>query len=122
MGYLGIRHTHVGPGTLCAEVDVVEELLNPFGMMHGGVLSALVDHTLGAVMYPVIPAGAWAATTEYKLNLTAPVREGVLRVDAEVVSMSRSTGVVQVRAHEVSEGGERLVGIALGSCMIKAPG
>lgn len=122
MGYLGIRHTRVGPGTLSAEVDVVDEFLNPFGMIHGGVLSALVDHTLGAVMYPVMPAGAWAATTEYKLNLTAPVREGVLRVDAEVVSMSRSAGVVQVRAYEVSDGGERLVGLAQGSCTIKLPG
>ncbi len=121
MGFLGIRHTSVGPGTLSAEVDVREELMNPFGAMHGGVLTALIDHVLGSVMYPVIPRGAWAATTEFKVNLTAPTRSGVLRADAEVVSMTRSSSVVQVRAYEVSENGERLVGLAQGSCTIKLP-
>jgi len=122
MGYLGIRHTQVGPGTLSAEVDIKEEFINPFGVAHGGVLSGLVDHVLGSVMYPVMPKGAWAATTEYKLNLTAPVRSGVLRADAKVVSLSRSASVVQVEAYEVSDGKERLVGLAQGSCTIKLPG
>jgi uncharacterized protein (TIGR00369 family) len=121
MGYMGIRHTAVGPGTLSAELEVREEFLNPFGTMHGGVLTALIDHVLGSVMYPVIPRGAWAATTEFKVNLTAPTRSGVLRADAEVVSMTRNASVVQVRAVEVGEKGERLVGLAQGSCTIKLP-
>ena len=54
--YLGIRTTHVGPATMTAELDVRTDLLNPFGTLHGGVLAALVDHVLGAVLYPVIEA------------------------------------------------------------------
>ena len=53
--YLGIRTTHVGPAVMTAELDVRPELLNPFGTLHGGVLSALVDHVLGAVLYPPGP-------------------------------------------------------------------
>ena len=70
--YLGVRTVDVGPGTMVAELDVRPELLNPFGTAHGGVLASLVDHVLGAVLYPLIPRGAWAATTEFKLNLLAP--------------------------------------------------
>ncbi len=76
--YLGIRTTEVGPGTMTAELDIRADLLNPFGTAHGGVLASLVDHVLGAVMYPIIPRGAWAATTQMSLNLVAPAREGTM--------------------------------------------
>ena len=69
--YLDIRVTAVGPGTMTAELEVRPDLLNPFGSAHGGVLAALMDHVLGAVLYPLIPRGAWAATTELKLNFLA---------------------------------------------------
>jgi uncharacterized protein (TIGR00369 family) len=112
--FLGLRTTAVGPGTMTAEIDVRADLLNPFGSLHGGVLSALVDHVLGAVLYPLIPPGTWAATTEFKLNLLAPVRQGTLVARSEVISMSRRTAVVRVDATV----GERLVGAAQGTVTI----
>lgn len=102
---------------MTAEIEVRPELLNPFGSMHGGVLAALVDHVLGAVLYPVIPRGAWAATTEFKLNLIAPVRDGVLVARSEIVAMSKRTAVVRV---EASCGG-RMVGAAQGTVTISLP-
>ena len=77
-GFLGMRHVEVGPGLLRAEVDARADLATPFGNLHGGVIAALCDHVLGTVCYPVIPRGAWAATTEFKLNYLAPVTTGVL--------------------------------------------
>ena len=76
-GYLGIRLTETWPGGMRAEIPVRDELLNPFGNLHGGVLASLCDHVLGTVCYPVIPPGAWAATTEFKLNYLAPVTAGI---------------------------------------------
>lgn len=113
-GFLGLRTTEVGPGTMVAELDVRPDLLNPFGTLHGGVLSALVDHLLGAVLYPLIPQGTWAATTEFKLNLLAPVREGTLSARSEIIAMSRRSAVVRVDAMN----GIRLVGAAQGTVTI----
>ena len=45
-GYLGIRLTETWPGGMRAEVAVRDDLLNPFGNLHGGVLAALCDHVL----------------------------------------------------------------------------
>jgi uncharacterized protein (TIGR00369 family) len=94
--YLGIRTVEIGPARMVAELDVREELLNPFGTAHGGVVAGLVDHVLGSVLYPVIERGKWAATTEFKINLLSAVRGGVLRAEASIVAMSRRTAVVQV--------------------------
>jgi len=115
--YLGIRTVEVGPGTMTAELDVRPELLNPFGSAHGGTLAALADHVLGAVLYPLIPRGAWAATTELKLNFLAPIRSGVLRARSEVISLTRRTAVVRIDA--TNDG--RLVGAAQGTVTISAP-
>jgi uncharacterized protein (TIGR00369 family) len=112
--YLGIRTVEVGPARMVAELEVRPELLNPFGSAHGGVMAALVDHVLGAVLYPVIDPGQWAATTEFKLNLVRAVRGGTLRAEAIIVAMSKRTAVVQV---EVTNDGE-LAGIAQGTVLI----
>jgi uncharacterized protein (TIGR00369 family) len=78
------------------------------------VMAALVDHVLGAVLYPVIDPGQWAATTEFKLNLVRAVRSGTLRAEAIIVAMSKRTAVVQV---EVTNDGE-FAGIAQGTVLI----
>lgn len=112
--YLGIRTIEMGPARMVAELDVREELLNPFGSAHGGVMASLVDHVLGMVLYPVIERGKWAATTELKLNLIAAVRSGTLRAEAIIVAQSRTTAVVQI---EVTNDG-KLAGLAQGTVLI----
>ena len=115
--YLGITTVDIGPGTMTAELDVREELLNPFGTAHGGVLTDLVDHVLGAVLYPLMPRGSWAATTEFKVNLLAPVRDGVLRARSEVLAMTKRTAVVRIDVTNDA----RLVGLAQGTVTISPP-
>jgi 1,4-dihydroxy-2-naphthoyl-CoA hydrolase len=94
--YLAIRHTELSAGRLVAEMDAREELLTPFGNLHGGCLSAFVDHCLGAVFYPVIPRGAWVATTEFKLNLIKPVSTGICKATAQVLALAKRSGVARI--------------------------
>ena len=115
--FLGMRVDAVTAGRMVVSLDAREELHNPFGSMHGGVLAGLVDHVLGAVLYPVIPRGHWAATTEFKLNYLAPVRTGVVTAEANIISMTKRTAVVRV---EVSNDG-RPVCAAQGTVLIQAP-
>jgi 1,4-dihydroxy-2-naphthoyl-CoA hydrolase len=65
-------------------------------LLHGGCLSAMVDHCLGVVFYPVIPAGSWVATTEFKLNLLRPVSSGVCVAVADIVSLGKRSGVARI--------------------------
>lgn len=115
--FLGIDTIEIGPGRMRCIIEARPDLMNPFGTLHGGVVSALVDHVLGAVCYPVIAPGSWAATTEFKLNLLAPVREGTVTAAAEIMSMTKSTAVVRI---DVTNG-ERVVALAQGTVTIKAP-
>lgn len=101
-GYLGFRHTAFTAGRLLAEMDARDDLKTPFGNLHGGCLSAFVDHCLGMVFYPLIPPGAWVATTEFKLNLLKPVSSGICVSEARVISLTKRSGVARV---DITNGG-----------------
>jgi uncharacterized protein (TIGR00369 family) len=116
-GYLGIRFVEFSPGRLRAEMEARPELMTIIGNMHGGVLSALCDHVLGCVCYPHMQRGQWAATTEFKINLLAPVKGGLVVADAEIVSMTRTTAVVRIAMR--NEG--RDVALAQGTVLIRTP-
>ena len=116
-GFLGIETVDIGPGHMVCQLTVREDLLNPFGTLHGGVVSGLTDHVLGAVLYSVIERGSWAATTEFKLNLLAPIRGGTVRAEAEIISMTKRTAVVRI---DITND-ERAAGAAQGTVLIMAP-
>ena len=81
------------------------------------MLSAVCDHVLGCVCYPLMKKGQWAATAEFKINLLAPVSKGTITADASVISMTRTMAVVRI---DVTNEG-RLVGIAQGTVTIRDP-
>jgi 1,4-dihydroxy-2-naphthoyl-CoA hydrolase len=115
--FLNAQITALTPGKLTATLEVRDDLLTPFGSLHGGVIAALVDHVLGCVLYPLVPRGAWAATTEFKLNYLAAVRRGSLAAEATVLALTKRTAVVRI---EVSNDG-RLACIAQGTVLIVEP-
>ena len=116
-GFLGVTHVELGPGWCVCELEVTEALFNPAGVAHGGVTAALVDHTLGVTAMPVLPAGSWPATLEFKLNYLAPVRAGPLRAAGEVRAMSARTAVVSVECTN----NDRVVALAQGTVAITPP-
>ena len=115
--YLGLRLVEVGPGTATAEVEVRPELLQVFGAVHGGVVATLIDHVLGAAVFPAVPVGTWPATLEFKLNYLAAVRDGVIRATGRMLVLRRRTAVVQV---DVTNDG-RPVATALGTISLNPP-
>jgi 1,4-dihydroxy-2-naphthoyl-CoA hydrolase len=115
--YLAIEHTEVGAGSLHARVAVRDDMLTPFRNLHGGVLAALCDHVLGTVLYPVIPRGAWAATTEFKINYLAAVTTGFLDARAQIISLTKRTAVVRIDVE--NEG--RLACAAQGTVLVVPP-
>ena len=72
---------------------------------------------LGCVCYPVMKQGQWAATTEFKINLTAPVSKGIVDAYAEIINLGRTQAVVQIEL--VNE--DRLAAVAQGTVTIRDP-
>ncbi len=115
--FLGIEVTEFTAGHLVAQFDARDELITPIGNMHGGCLSAFIDHCLGVIMYPIMPPGYWAATTEFKVNMLNPISGGLCIATADVRSMTRRLAVISISV----ENEDRLVALAQGTSTIVAP-
>ena len=112
-----MHFTDVGPGWCVCELELRPDLLNPAGVAHGAVVASLIDHTLGTTVVPLIPAGSWPATLEFKLNYLAPARDGVLSARGEVRNLTKRTAVVAIEC----ENQGRTVAVALGTIAITPP-
>lgn len=93
--WLGLEVTALGPGTCTCRMTVRGEMVNGFGVAHGGIVFALADSAL-----------AFASNTTGKVNVSidnaisypAPVHAGdVLTAAAEEESRSRRLGFFRVR-------------------------
>lgn len=115
--YLGMRMVRVEPGVAVVEVAVTPELVHGFGAVHGGVVATVVDQALGSAVLPLLPAGTWPATLEFKVNYLAAARQGVISATGTVVSLRKRTAVVQV---EVTNE-ERTIAVALGTLSLQPP-
>ena len=115
--YLGIELVRFEPGKLWCRANVGDDLLTPMGNLHGGAVAAIVDHVTGVVMYPLMPSGYWAATTEIKTNYIAALKAGVLETESTVIAMTNRSAVV--RGEVYAEG--RLAAAAQATLTIVAP-
>ncbi len=98
--WLGIRP--VGADTL--EIDLTDELRNPWGILHGGVVATLVDL---AAEY----ATGGGHTTDVVLHFLAPNRVGPVRATARAVG-ARSDGTV-LRVEVIDAGAQRTTAVAI---------
>ena len=85
---LGLHVTGIGDGWAEGELPAGDGMLNPLGIVHGGVYAAMMDHVAGTA---ACSRGSTCRTVNYDLHYLAPAQPGLLRCRAESVRMgSRS--------------------------------
>lgn len=111
---------HVAPGQggrATGQLDVAAQHLNPHGVVHGAVLVALADTTMGSALYTQLERGQSCATIEIKTSFMGAVREGRIEAEAEVVRLGRSVAFLECRLRAAGQ----LVGTASASFAVFAP-
>ena len=88
--YLGGRIVSVDGRRCVAELEIKSHHLNIFGMVHGGVYSSLLDSVMGVVVMASRP-GQGAVTTNLNVHFTAPLSQGRVRVEADIVHAASRT-------------------------------
>jgi uncharacterized protein (TIGR00369 family) len=84
---------------------------NARGVAHGGVVSSLVDSTLGAAVISSIPQEWWCATVSLSVQYLGGAREGPLEATARVLRRGRRVALAE---GEPRDGRGRVVARARG--------
>jgi len=71
--------------------------LNPHRVVHGAVLYALADTSMGLALYPSLAEGEICATIKIKINYFKPVHDGVVDCVTQVLNRGRSVANLESR-------------------------
>ncbi|HEY7255876.1 MAG TPA: PaaI family thioesterase [Solirubrobacterales bacterium] len=107
---VGISWLDDDPEHARARVDVRAELLQPFGLMHGGVFATLVESVCSrSTALNVLDGGMGAMGQTINVNFVRPVLEGWAEVRARARHRGRTTWVWEA---EVLDAEERVCALA----------
>jgi uncharacterized protein (TIGR00369 family) len=107
---VGVEWLDDDPDHARARVDLRAELLQPFGLLHGGVLLTLVESVCSrSTALAVLDGGMAAMGQSINLNFVRPVIEGSAEVRARARHRGRSTWVWEA---EVVDSEERVCALA----------
>lgn len=101
-----------GEGRGRATLTVTEDLLNPNGVVHGAVVFAMVDTSMGAAAMSVLDDEHFCASIEVHVRFFRPVASGQLVVETDVVKGGRRIIQLDSRVHD---GDNALIAAASGS-------
>jgi uncharacterized protein (TIGR00369 family) len=80
---MGITLLEVEPGRVVVAADPAEYHYNPIGLVHGGLMSTLLDSAMGCAVHTTLPQGTGYNTVELHLNFVRSLSAEMGRVWCE---------------------------------------
>jgi uncharacterized protein (TIGR00369 family) len=106
MDTLGATLHSVAPGQVVIAMAHRPALTQQHGFVHAGMLATALDSACGYAAFTLMPADAAVLTIEFKINLLAPARGPLFRIEGQVVKPGRTITVVEGRAMQHAAGSD----------------
>jgi len=90
----------LGRATSRLEIPLSPKHLQPFGHVHGGVFSGLIDAAGFWATYTELEASLGLTTVEMKLNYLAPAQQGRLIGLGRSIRLGRTLGLAEARVED----------------------
>ena len=120
MKLMGVQPLEAAAGRVVFTLQPAEYHYNPSGVVHGGVISTLLDTAMACAVFSLLPAGVGSTTIELHVNFLRPitVETGELRCEGEIVHAGRTIATAQGRLLDAAG---KLYAHATTTCMIVRP-
>lgn len=114
---IGLEVSEASDGIAVTKLEVQPALLNPHGVLHGGVLFSMADTSMGAAVKSLLDEAELCASIEVQIRFLAPCKDGTLTAATEVVGRGRR--VMQLESR-ITDASGRLIATATGSFAVLA--
>jgi len=111
---IGLEFIACVEGNSRCRLTVRPELLNPHGVLHGGVVYSMVDTGMGGALYTRLDSDELCATIEIKINYFSAIRSGELICDTQLIHRGKRTAALDSSVRQ----GDQWVARALGTYSI----
>jgi uncharacterized protein (TIGR00369 family) len=113
--HMSMRMTAIDFDRARIQLDTATCHLQPFGIVHGGVLATLIDTATFWAVFLRIPADAGLVNIDLKLNYLKPVSQGRLVAEGKAVKTGRSISYAEAA---VTDAGGDLVAHGTSTLMV----
>jgi uncharacterized protein (TIGR00369 family) len=103
-------------GTIEVSFSATEQFLNPFGVVQGGLLAAMLDDTLGPALVATLGPGELAPTTDLHVQFLRPAHPGRLIGRGRVVRKGKDIAFL---AGDLVDDTETIVATATATAQIR---
>ena len=104
--HLPMRLTEMTMDTSRVELDIAQCHMQPFGIVHGGVLATLLDTATFWAVYLRLPQGTGLVNVDLKLNYLKAASRGRLRAEGSCLRAGRQISVAEASVFDAA--GERV--------------
>jgi uncharacterized protein (TIGR00369 family) len=77
--------------------DGKRDFCNPAGFVQGGILSAMLDDTMGPAVFAMTEGRLYTATISLTVNFLAPARPGPITGEAKVTQLGKTVAFMEGR-------------------------
>jgi uncharacterized protein (TIGR00369 family) len=95
MRLIGATISGIEPGSCEIELPFREDLTQQKGFVHGGIVGMIADSACGYAAYSLMPATSSLVTVEYKINILAPAKAGLLKACGTVIKAGRTLTIAK---------------------------
>lgn len=111
---IGLNFTKFENGWTHCTLNVTDQLLNPYNVLHGGVIYSMADTGMGGALFSVLEPGQTCTTVEIKVSYFKFVTSGTLTCESKIINKGRKIATLE---SEITNK-ERLVAKAIGTFYI----
>ena len=86
-----------GDGWVRIGFDGKKDFCNPAGFVQGGILSAMLDDTMGPAVFVMTEGRLYTATVTMTVNFLAPAKPGPITGEATVTQLGKTIAFVEGR-------------------------
>ena len=97
--YNGIYLTDIEKGFVRGEIELKPHLLNPLGVLHGGVIVTLAD-TIAIMGCGYLYEAVNVTTTNLNVQYLKPAKTGIVHAEGKVLSKGKSVSSWQVDLYD----------------------
>jgi uncharacterized protein (TIGR00369 family) len=94
--FLGIRVVSAGGKRARLRLPWREEITQPLGYVHGGIIATLAAAAAGWALFPDVEKAEGCTTLQMQVNFLAPVVKSDMVATARIVRLGRSTALMDV--------------------------
>lgn len=94
--FLGIVVDSAGHRRARLRLPWREEITQPLGFVHGGIIATLADAAAGWALFPEVERPEGCTTLQMQVNFLAPVIKAEMVATARIVRLGRTTALMDV--------------------------